>query len=170
MKSEKLLPKAKALFADTEIQITSRGQRHLGAVIGSDDSKLQYVSEKVEKWVKDIEHLAKIAIDEPQAALSAFSKCICHRWSFVQRTVSGIKHLFAPLESCIREQFIPALIGRTVSDSERQYLSLPVRFGGIGIADPVDTADREYNASRKVTASLSNLIKHQVQVSGRKEQ
>ena len=42
-------------------------------------------------------------------------------------------------------------------------LSLPVRFGGLGIANPSETADREYNASRKVTADLRNLIMAQQQ-------
>ena len=77
--------------------------------------------------------------------------------------MSNISHLFSPLEDCIRNTFIPALIGRQVSDTERKMLSLPVRFGGLGIANPSETADREYNASRKVTADLRNLIMAQQQ-------
>ena len=155
--------KAHSIYAGTGIQVTCEGQRHLGAVVGSDHDKFQYVSDKVNKWKKDIEQLSKIAVEEPQVALSAFTKCICHRWSFIQRTIPGIQHFFAPLEESIRNSFIPALIGKPVSDIERQYLSLPVRFGGMGIVDPSETSDREYNASKTITASLSNLIKLQVQ-------
>ncbi len=43
------------------------------------------------------------------------------------------------------------------------FFSLPVRYGGLGIADPTETADREYDASRSVTESLANLILHQQQ-------
>ncbi len=99
----------------------------------------------------------------PQAALSAFTKCICHRWTFIQRTMPNISHLFAPLEQCLRDIFIPSLVGRPVSDIERKILSLPIRFGGLGIADPVENSNREYNASKAVTASLSNLIQQQIQ-------
>ena len=163
MKNPALLNEAHSIFAGTGIQVTCEGQRHLGAVIGSDCYKFQYVSDKVNKWIKDIEPLSKIAVEEPQVALSAFTKCICHRWSFIQRTIPGIQHLFAPLEECIRNSFIPALIGKPVSDIERQYLSLPVKLGGMGIADPAEASDCEYNASKTITASLVHQIKLQDQ-------
>ena len=76
------------------------------------------------------------------------------RWCFVQRTISGISHLFEPLEDAIRNNFIPAVIGRNVSEIERQMLALPVRFGGIGIQNPVKTADTEFEASTVVTENL----------------
>ena len=107
--------------------------------------------------------LSEIAIKEPQAALSAYTKSICHRWSFIQRTLPNIKDQFLPLEDCIRNTFIPSLVGRSVSDLERQIFSLPVRLGGMGLANPVETADREYDASKTVTACLSELILQQVQ-------
>ena len=34
------------------------------------------------------------------------------------------------LEKCIREKFVPAIIGRNVSDLHRRMLALPVRLGG----------------------------------------
>ena len=118
-------------FAGTGVQITLQGQRHLGAVIGSENYKNQYVSQKVEKWVNDVNNLAQVAVDEPQVALSAFTKSICHRWTYVQRTISNTSTLFTPLENCIRESLIPSIIGRQVSDLERKIISLPVRYGGL---------------------------------------
>ena len=53
----------------------------LGAVIGSLDRKEEYVRKKIDNWVRDTEQLADIAQDEPQAALSAFTKALCMRWS-----------------------------------------------------------------------------------------
>ena len=58
-------------------------------------------------------------------------------FQYIQRTVPGIKHLFIPLEETIREKFIPAIIGRRVSDLERRILTLPIRLGGMGIDDPI---------------------------------
>ena len=46
---------------------------------------------------------------------------------------------------------------------ERKILSLPVRFGGLGITNPSETANREYLASKRVTADLCGLILQQLQ-------
>ena len=45
----------------------------IGAALGSDNVKTEYVRNKVEKWMKDVEELASIAKEEPQAALSAYN-------------------------------------------------------------------------------------------------
>ena len=91
---EEFCSKAKEIFANTGVTITTRGERHMGAVIGTTQFKKEYVKGKVEKWVKDIEELANIAKDEPQAALSSFTKAISHRWTYVQRTIPDISNLF----------------------------------------------------------------------------
>ena len=146
------------LFGEEGINVTTKGHRHVGASIGSDDFKIEYVSKKVDNWVKDVENLAKIAQDEPQTAFCAFNTALSHRWTFLQRTISGISQLFQPLENVIREKLIPAFIGREVSDLERRIISLPYRFGGMGIQNPINTADREYFTSSEVTRELTNLI------------
>ena len=116
---------------------------------------------KVKCWIQDTEQLSAIANEEPQLALSAFTKALCMRWCFVQRTISNTSHLFEPLEECIREKLIPAIVGRKISDLERRLLALPVRFGGIGILNPVETANFEYETSIKITGNLTNIIYHQ---------
>ena len=50
------------------------------------------------------------------------------------------------------------MIGRKISDQERKILALPVRFGGLGVANPVECADREYNSAVLVTKSLTELL------------
>ena len=86
---------------------------------------------------------------------------MCTRWTYVQRTISGISLLFQPLEDAIRDKLLPAIIGREVLDIERQMLALPLRFGGIVIQNPVLTSDREYTASVLVTKQLTDLIYQQ---------
>ena len=132
-------------------------------MIGSIDFKRSYVKKKVDKWIDDIKDLSLLAVEEPQIALSAYTKGICHRWTFIQRTVDGISSLFSPLEECIRENLIPAIIGRNISDFERKVLSLPVRYGGLGIANPVETCEREYHASKLITEDLAALLYRQEQ-------
>jgi hypothetical protein len=116
------------------------------------------VEGKVSRWVKDVEELSIIAKDEPQLALSAFSKALCHRWTFIMRTIPDIDHLFEPLEHVNNHKLIPALTGREVSEVDRQMLSLPVRLGGMGILNPMETASREYAASTAITEKLKMLI------------
>ena len=116
------------------------------------------MAKKVEKWVKDVEELSKIAVEEPQAALSAFTKAICHRWSFMQRTISDAGHLFQPLEDAIRDIFIPSIIGRKINDLERRIFALPVRMGGLGITNPVESAKHEYHTSKCVTRNLVEIM------------
>ena len=161
LKNKDLLPAAKALFGQCGMKIVCDGERHLGAVIGTKEFREKYVSAKVAKWVKDVKELSEIAKDEPQAALSAFTKALCHRWTFVQRTIPDTKELFVPLEKCIREHFITSVIGRNVSDTHRRLVALPVRLGGLGIINPVEAADKEYQTSVKVTEDLVDLIYHQ---------
>ena len=72
-------------------------------------------------------------------------------------------YLFHPIEECLRETFLPALIGRKISDAERKIFALPVRLSGLGIANPVETCDREYRSSLAITEDLTDLIYRQEQ-------
>ena len=78
----------------------------MGACVGSSEHKEIYVKNKISKWIEDVEELARLAKDEPQAVYSCYTKAISHRWSYVQRTIPGISHLFNPLEDAIREKLI----------------------------------------------------------------
>ena len=151
---------AEEIFKDTKVRITTEGERHMGAVIGSHEFRETYVSNKVAKWVEDVEGLSSLAKDEPQAVYSCFTKAISHRWTYVQRTIPDISHLFRPLEAAIREKLIPALVGRTISDVDRRIFALPVRLGGMGIADPTKSSD-EFAASIDITENLSRIIRNQ---------
>ena len=112
------------------INITDQGERLLGSVIGTDSFREQYIKNKVESWVKDLQSLSKQAQDDPQAAYSAFTKGLSSRWTHFQRTVPDASELFEPLENDIRDQLIPALAGQEVSDAKRQILALSLRHSG----------------------------------------
>jgi len=72
--------------------------------------------------------------------------------------VPDASELFEPLENAIRHQLIPALVGREVSDAERQILALPLRHGGLGVTDPRETAKMEYKHSTQITNKLTDKI------------
>ena len=54
------LTNAKELFVDTEVQITTESQRHLGAIIGSVEYKKTYVTALVDDWKQQLKTLANL--------------------------------------------------------------------------------------------------------------
>ncbi len=50
-----------------------------------------------------------------------------------------------------------------MSPVERDMLALPVRFGGLGLTNPVECCEPEYQASKHITQELSSLIFQQNQ-------
>ena len=162
LKNENNIQKAQRVFKDTGINISTVGKKHLGACLGSPAFKTEYVSEKVSVWLKQLERLTDFAQTDPHAAYAAYTFGFMQRWNYVQRTIPGISDLFQPIERCLRDKFIPALVGKSVSDHERKVLSLPTRFGGLNLQNPTKTADKEYEWSVKLTTSLTQKIKEQL--------
>ena len=63
----KIIDHAKSIFKDTTIKFTCEGKRHLGAVIGSDDFKSEYVREKIINWTQEIIKLTVYSKTQPHA-------------------------------------------------------------------------------------------------------
>ena len=158
VKNESMRVRANELFGKFGIQITSRGQRHLGAIVGTQEYKEEYVREKVGEWKEDVKALASIAKKEPQGAYSAMVFAIQHRWKFIQRTVPEISEYFDELEYEIHNTLLPAIVGREISYLEREIIALPVRLGGLGIPMPNKESKYEYEASRQITHGLKEII------------
>ncbi len=53
--------------------VTPKGQKHLGAVVGTIDYRNSYVDAKVTAWIEDVKQLAEIAKEEPKIALAAYT-------------------------------------------------------------------------------------------------
>ena len=149
-------------FNDTEINITKEGKKHLGAVVGSRSYMTEYVNEKVDGWVNEIIKLAEFATTYPQASYAVYTFGLKHCWTYYYRTLSDIQALLQPLEDAIANIFLPALADHNCSSVERDILALPVRKGGIGVANPCSEAPLEYLASRKITAPLVERIQLQL--------
>ena len=150
--------KAREIFAGTAINITTEGQRHLGAALGSRSYLESYVSGKVEGWVNEITKLAEFAVTQPQACYSAYTLGLKHKWTYYLRTLPDISGLLQPLERAIAEVLIPSITEHHCSPLERDLLDLPLRMGGLGLGDPARNADKEYEASVATTRPLVNQI------------
>ena len=148
------LEEAKELFNGTGITITSSGARHLGAVIGTEEFKKEYVTDLVKGWTDSLRNLVRIARTHPHLAYSNFTRSLKFKWSYVQRTIPDISELFQPLEDVIRHELIPVLLGTHIDDRLRSLLALPVSMGGLGLDNPVESANRIYSQSRFCTEPL----------------
>ena len=79
-------------------------------------------------------------------------------------TIPSLGELLKPLQDIIRFNFIPITCRDLCSDNDCILLSLPVRFGGLAIPLFHNDAKYDYENSRKLTLSLTQLIKDQYHI------
>ena len=77
LKSPELRELAEELFGADGVNITTEGKRHIGAVLGTEEFREEFVKAKVQKWKNDVHELSAIAKEEPQAALCAYNVGLC---------------------------------------------------------------------------------------------
>ena len=93
--------KQQSYLRTPNVQITTQGQRHLGAAIGTPTFAEEYVAGKIEKWTAEISSLSKLALSQPHAAYTAFVHGLVGRWRYVMRTIENTSTLFTLLENAI---------------------------------------------------------------------
>ena len=154
---------AETTFTGTGLQITTEGQRHLGAVVGSAEYKEEYVRSKIDGWIEELKMLSKIAKIEPHLAYCAYVFGLQHRYTYLMRTIPNIARELTRLDDAINENLIKYLVhqNHSITDLERTWFSLPPRMGGLGIRIPSEMADIYYQNSRRMTGILVNRIIHQ---------
>ena len=113
-------------------------------------------------WINEITKLAEFTVTQPQASYAASTFGLKHRWTYFLRTLPDIQDLLEPLESAISRVLIPAITDRQCGQLDRDILALPVRLGGLGVANPSSDANLEYTSSVKVTAPVVEQIMSQV--------
>ena len=151
---------AKKLFQNYNIQITSDGRRHLGAAIGNIEFVQSYVNEKLTSWIEELNRLSYIAQAQPHAAYTAFTHGLKHKYTYLMRTIPDISELLKPLDDAINN-FVKSLFNNySFNEIERLLLSLPPKFGGMGIIIPSTISNEEYHNSRLITADTINNIMH----------
>ena len=81
------------------------------------------------------------------------------------RTLLNTKNQLKQLNDVIRTEFIPATTGGiNCSDTEKRSMSLPPRFGGLGILIFSESAQKEYEFSTILSKDLTiNIINQQPQ-------
>ena len=86
VKSDVLADEAKRVFGD-EVNVTTEGLRHLGAVIGIKRVQRSIFSGKILRWKGELEALSETARSQPHAAYTVFSKGYKSKFTYFMRTV-----------------------------------------------------------------------------------
>ena len=150
---------ASEIFGDTSVNITTKRRSVLGSPVGKPNYIMQFVAQKVEQWVKELEKLSNIAESQPHVAYCALTQGLSSKWNFLSRTTPEIQHLLQSLEDTIRTQLLPKLSGREApNDLERCLFALPARLGGLNLMNPVSSSIIQHQDSLKITKSLDDLI------------
>ena len=129
---------------DTPIKITTNGKRHLGATIGTNGFKNDYMQEKVSEWCNKLKVLSKMAHSNPQTAYAAYIFGEQHKYTYFMRTIQGISDILKPIDDVMDNEFIPALFGSSITPNEREIISLPIREGGLGLGVQHKNSDTCY--------------------------
>ena len=158
LKNETDLNKANDLFQDLEIQITTEGHRLLGAVIGAESFKEEYVANLVSTWCLELKKLSSIAISQPQPAFSAFTLGYRHIFTYYLRTIPNIADLLRTLEDLIATQLLPSILGQDIWKIDRETFALPTRCGGLGIPCHHEEAEFEFNTSCTCTVHIATYL------------
>ena len=159
VKSEALADEAKKVFGH-EVNITTEGQRHLGAVIGSQDYKDQYCHEKVLGWKGEIETLSEIAKSQPHAAYVAFVKGYKSKFTYFMRTIESFEDYIDPIQEVIDDLLLPTLFGQSepLPDELRQLVTLTAAQGGLSMPELRLEAPRQYRASKTITTAHQESV------------
>ena len=151
----RFISNAKHVFQNTDVQITTEGQKHLGAVIGSNNFKCKFITEKVKTWMDEISLLSKIAKFAPHESCICFTSGYKHKISYLMRTIPNMKEYLNDLDNLVTTEFIPSITGGIqVTPNERLLFSLPPSMGGLGIPIFGNKADIEFSNSTKLTSKL----------------
>ena len=78
------------IFKNTGIMITTEGQKHLGAVIGSPEFKRIFTKNLIDKWVLELQELSEIVKTEPHAAYSNFVFSFKMKWNYYRRAIPNL--------------------------------------------------------------------------------
>ena len=117
---------------------------------------------EVSSWKRQLETLASVAQTQPHAAYAAFTHGLIGKSTFLTRTTEDAAQSLQPLEDTICDKLLPKLTGQAPPEKEtRELLALPPCLGGLGLIDPHEALEDEFERSVSTSAPLCKLIKDQ---------
>ena len=135
------------------------GSRYLVAYLGPQAELEAWVKPQVEAWAYGVQVLAKISRRHPQSAYYGLGMSQKLEWQYLQRTVPGVGTLMGTIEETLREKVFPSLFwGEEVTANFRKILGHSIKYGGLGIPDPQQSAECAYNTSKAASRELVDSL------------
>ena len=75
------------IFKESGIKLKVTGQRHLGAVVGSQEFKDEYMGKLIDGWKSMVKNLSDYGQTQPHASYSAFILGVRHKMTYFMRTI-----------------------------------------------------------------------------------
>ena len=150
-------------FENTGINITEDVKHHLRAVIGTmAQYRENYMTQKVNNWLDELNMLCDITRIEPQAAYSCFVSGYKHKLTYIMRTIPNISHQLEKIDEPILTKFILVITGGIYVNPDVCYLlSLPAKYGALGLPILSELAGIEFQNSQIMSENLRNKIAEQ---------
>jgi hypothetical protein len=142
------------------IQYT-RGTRYVGGFVGSPNLEDEWIVPQVRKWAEGVRTLAKVARRFPHTAYAGLVWSLQAEWQYLSRVSQHAAVHLGPIETALREEFIPALFNRrnmTLSESDRRHSANRIKRGGLGIRDPRAEAPLLNEASLSASSDLVKAL------------
>ena len=99
--------------------------------------------------------LVGVAQKHSQSAYAGLQNSLQQEWAFVQRVTPGVGDSFGPVETALKETFVPALIeGLCEGVPERGVTNLNVKQAELALPDPSQTAPEKWTAPCVITGHL----------------
>ena len=112
--------------------------------------------------ISEIEVLSQIAKKEPQAPYYCFTTDFKHKVTQLMRKTPNINGNLSRLDDAINNKLLPSFTeNKLCGNDERLLLSLPTKFGGIGIPLFSGIANIECQNSSLLTKENVSLIARQ---------
>ena len=141
------------------MNITTEGNRHLGAALGLKSYRDEYCSDMVNEWVDQLNALCDVAETQPQAYTRGFAS----KFTYFQRTIPDIGNYLSPIQDIIDKKLILILFGYETPLLAHlgEVFALPVRSGGLGLIKVSGDSGKQFEAFRSITAFQTQDILHQ---------
>ena len=128
--------------------------------MGEEEEKFKWLDEMTQDWKYGVEELAKVASKYPQSAFCGLQKSLQTQWQYLQRVCKNTGKSFTDIEKAIANVFIPALFNEPFDpdDPTRALAELPVKFSGLSLPNPVNTANSNFENSILMNAHLIRAL------------
>ena len=115
------------------------------------------MTQKLITWLDELNVIYKVERIELQAAYSCSVSGYKHKLTHVIRTIPNISHQLEKIDELILTKLIPVITGCIyVNLDERYLLSLPAKYGGLGLPIFPELAGTEFQNSQIMSEDLRN--------------